>query len=83
MPSNAVLLAGLVHLEKLTALQELDIKSKKIVAAEDMVQNLRQLIVQHSLARVVVNPELGRRAAEEGKLLPCKWIPADSYSRGF
>ena len=73
--------AGLLHLGKMTALQELDIAAEEDLDVEDLVQNLRQLIIQHSLARVTVFYRLVDKIPNEAKLMPCTWV-SESLLRG-
>ena len=63
----------------MTALQELSLSGKVELQASETVQNLKQLILQHSLAKVVLPDKLVTSIAE-GRQLPCKWLPAPTYA---
>lgn len=68
---------GLLHLSGMTALQELKIEACQAMRAEEMVDNLRSLITEHSLARISLSAELLESLPAIGRQLPCKWIPAE------
>ena len=68
-----------VTVGKMTALQELNIKSCTKLEAVETVEKLRHLIVQYSLARMTVISNLLSDVLDEGKQLACKWITARGY----
>ena len=59
----------------MTALRELSLTEDVRLEAKEVVQNLKQLITQHSLAKIVLPYNLIKEIGE-GRQLPCKWIPA-------
>lgn len=67
--------AGLVHLSGMTALRDLTLAD---CADEEkaMVQNLKSLILDHSLATIAVSAELRATMSAAALQLPCHWISA-------
>lgn len=72
---------GLLHLSKMTALQELSIVDCQAIKAEDMVHNLKSLITQHSLARIKISAQMMDSLPASGRQLPCTCIkPKQGFS---
>ena len=63
----------------MTALQELSLIGRVELEAKGVVQSLEQLIVQHSLAKIVPPDKLAVSIAQ-GNQLPCEWLPAPTDS---
>ena len=64
--------AGLKHLSRMTALQELTITGCRLMDEKPMVQSLRGLITCHSLNKICV---LGIHIKKGyGKDMPCQWV---------
>ena len=68
--------AGLVHLSGMTALRDLTLAECAADEEKAMVQNLKSLILEHSLAKVAVSAELRATKSAAALQLPCHWISA-------
>ena len=74
--------AGLVHVSRMTALQNLYIQDCDRMEQAEVVQHLRVLILYHSLSAVYTTSEVLEAMPGEAQQLPCHWISVKQTSPG-